>query len=172
MCGKFAPSVFHKSLYMKFSNHQIFKFLTAALVLAALPLNVDAHPSHLDQGQGLLAGIMHPLLGWDHVLAMTALGIWASIVGGKAFVSLPVGCISGMIAGAMATAAGVYLHRPDAAIALSLIIAGVVALFGPFRLRQAQAWAAICSVIVGFFQGFAHASEMPRLVNAVAFGTG
>ena len=31
---------------------------------------------------GFSSGFMHPLLGWDHVLAMVAVGLWGAFLGG------------------------------------------------------------------------------------------
>ena len=55
-----------------------------ALVLAALALApilgpgaAIAHPGHVLSGLG--AGLIHPFLGLDHLLAMTAVGVWAAL---------------------------------------------------------------------------------------------
>ncbi len=37
--------------------------------------SVFAHPGH---DAGMLSGFLHPLLGLDHLIAMLAVGIWAS----------------------------------------------------------------------------------------------
>ena len=45
----------------------------------ALPATAFAHPGH--EGHELTwdfgTGAMHPLTGWDHLLAMVAIGLWA-----------------------------------------------------------------------------------------------
>ena len=58
----------------------------AAFVLVALPTAALAHPGH---GGGELtwdfsAGFAHPFSGWDHLLAMVAVGLWATQLGGRA----------------------------------------------------------------------------------------
>jgi len=54
--------------------------LLLALSLCLLPSFAFAHPGH---GQGLLAGMAHPWLGLDHMMAMLAVGMWASQLGGN-----------------------------------------------------------------------------------------
>ncbi|MFM8545114.1 MAG: HupE/UreJ family protein, partial [Vulcanococcus sp.] len=50
---------------------------TAAGALALAPTaawaHVDAHP-----GGGFVAGLLHPISGLDHVVAMVAVGLWGA----------------------------------------------------------------------------------------------
>ena len=48
--------------------------------------------AHLQQGEagGLLTGLLHPLSGLDHVLAMVAVGLWGAQLGMPAIWVLPV----------------------------------------------------------------------------------
>ena len=55
---------------------------------------------------GLAAGFVHPLTGWDHLLAMVAVGLWAVQLGGRARWALPLTFVSAMILGAAAGIAG------------------------------------------------------------------
>ena len=47
--------------------------------------------AHTGQGEtaGFIAGIEHPVFGLDHLLAMVAVGLWAGLVGGRAFWAWP-----------------------------------------------------------------------------------
>jgi urease accessory protein len=49
----------------------------AALLLACLPLPALAHSGH-PEAAGLVAGLLHPLTGADHLLALLAVGIWSA----------------------------------------------------------------------------------------------
>ena len=60
--------------------------LTGATLLSA-PLLAQAHPGH---GGGLANGFTHPLFGWDHLIVMLAVGIWAAQQGGRSLWRLPV----------------------------------------------------------------------------------
>ncbi len=60
-------------------------FVTIALVFA--PSVAFAHPGH--GGHSLLAGFLHPFSGIDHLLAMTAVGLIAAQLGGRALWAVP-----------------------------------------------------------------------------------
>ena len=47
---------------------------------------------HMGDGAvgGFSAGFMHPILGWDHVIAMVAVGLWGAFLGAPALWVLPV----------------------------------------------------------------------------------
>src|SRR5262249_49206885 len=57
------------------------KALTAAALL--IPALAHAHPGH-SHAAGWVEGAAHPLLGLDHILAMVAVGLWATQIGGRA----------------------------------------------------------------------------------------
>ena len=42
----------------------------------------SAHPGH--EGAGFVHGLLHPLGGLDHILAMVAVGLFAAQLGGRA----------------------------------------------------------------------------------------
>ena len=48
--------------------------------------------AHMGQGEafGLLSGFLHPLSGWDHILAMVSVGLWGAQLGAPAIWVLPV----------------------------------------------------------------------------------
>ena len=50
--------------------------------LLCLPALAQAHPGH--STSGFAAGLAHPLHGLDHILAMIAVGLWATQLGGRA----------------------------------------------------------------------------------------
>ena len=51
-----------------------------ALALLAVAAPALAHTNR-DVGAGLLSGLLHPLTGLDHLLAMVAVGIWGTQLG-------------------------------------------------------------------------------------------
>nr|WP_231605166.1 HupE/UreJ family protein [Synechococcus sp. CBW1006] len=61
----------------------------AGVALALVPMSVwahaDAHP-----GGGFVAGLLHPISGLDHVVAMVAVGLWGAVLGPPALWVLPV----------------------------------------------------------------------------------
>lgn len=61
-------------------------WLLPLFLLAGVPL-AQAHPGH--GPAGFVTGFIHPLTGWDHLMAMLAVGLWASQLGGRARWALP-----------------------------------------------------------------------------------
>jgi urease accessory protein len=50
----------------------------ATIVSILLPSAAAAHVGQGDVGGGFLAGVLHPISGLDHVVAMVAVGIWGA----------------------------------------------------------------------------------------------
>ena len=60
----------------------------AAVVLVA---SADAAAAHVGGiPGGFASGFFHPLLGWDHVAAMVAVGMWGAFLGRPALWLLPI----------------------------------------------------------------------------------
>jgi urease accessory protein len=147
------------------------RFLIAALagLVAAAP--VAAHVGDGGSG-GFGVGFMHPLLGWDHLVAMVAVGLWGAMLGGAARWVLPLTFPLVMAAGAGLGAGDVALPGVEIAIALSAVVLGGL-----------LAWAArppvwLAALVVGYaavFHGHAHGAEVlargwfwPSLAGMVA----
>jgi urease accessory protein len=143
------------------------RLLLAAGVLVA-PGVAMAHPGHGPE-LGLYAGLAHPWSGIDHVMAMTAVGLLAARLGGRALWAVPAAFLGLMALGGMVTAAGLSLPFAEIAIALS------VAVFG-FTLASGLALPVLGAMaLVGafaLFHGHVHATEMPANVSALAYGMG
>lgn len=145
-----------------------FRSLSAALLLAAT-LPAYAHPGHQPASAGLIAGLIHPLLGADHLLAMLMVGIWAAQLGGRARWLLPASFIALMGIGAAAAMLGHAPPRIDAGIAASLLVFGLlVALRGRLPLPAALTLTAVFAL----FHGAAHGLELPVLARPGAYALG
>ncbi|WP_227499001.1 HupE/UreJ family protein [Marinobacter sp. ELB17] len=59
----------------------------------------SAHAGH-DAGTGFTSGLLHPMLGLDHLLAMAAIGFWSVRQNATLKNSTPLFVIGGMILGA------------------------------------------------------------------------
>jgi urease accessory protein len=104
------------------------RLLRIAFVAAPIALyssQVFAHPGH-DLGQTGLQGLLHPLSGVDHALAMLAVGLLAFSLGGRALWAVPLAFILMMAAGGMLGAAGVELVGVEQGIAASVLVLGVL----------------------------------------------
>ena len=65
--------------------------LTAAAALLTIAAPAFAHPGH--DGPGLAGGLLHPLTGMDHLLAMVTIGLFAAMRGGRATWAWPLGFV-------------------------------------------------------------------------------
>jgi len=136
------------------------KHRAALIALAFIPGLALAHVG-ADAGahHGLLAGLLHPLTGTDHLLAMLAVGLWSALTArGRAdAVRAPVVFATVLLAGAVAAALGLQLPGIEPMIATSVLVLGLLVASG-LRL---PAWAG--ALLVGafaFFHGAAHGQEL------------
>jgi urease accessory protein len=148
-------------------SRKAFRLLvTAALLLA--PSIAFAHPGHGAESS-LLAGFIHPFGGIDHLLAMIAVGLFAAHLGGRAFWAVPASFVAVMALGGILGAAVVSLPFVETAIALSVLVFGIVI----FTEMAPPVLAAMALVgIFAAFHGYAHGSEMPVNASAIDFGIG
>jgi urease accessory protein len=154
------------SYQLEDSMHRILLRLAAA-ILALAPVAASAHPGH--DGAGLVHGFMHPLSGYDHIIAMVAVGLLAARLGGRALWLVPASFVAAMTVAGLAASTGVALPYLEIGIVASVVVLGAVALFG-----VAMPIAAAMG-LVGFFavfHGYAHGVEMPETASAVAYGAG
>lgn len=82
--------------------------------LAGAPMETFAH--------GVLSGIGHPLLGFDHFFFVVAVGLAAAMIGRLA--SAPLGYLAGMVGGIALVSGGIALPGVELVIAASLIVLG------------------------------------------------
>lgn len=116
----------------------------------------SAHPGHAD---GFAGGLLHPLLGIDHLLALLAVGWWSSAPGMPRWWAPPLVFASSM-AGAALLTAGLGWHPPavELQIGLSLLILGLLVASARHRLPS---WVALplCGVLA-LGHGAAHGAEL------------
>jgi urease accessory protein len=136
---------------------------TAGFSTAALA-HIGDH-SHMSFPEGLL----HPFSGLDHMLAMVAVGLWASQLGGRALWLLPATFPVVMAVGAALGFGGVSLAWIEIGIALSVVVLGAMVAF------RAQPSLAVSVPLIGLFallHGYSHGVELPAEVSALSYGAG
>ena len=69
------------------------RWLVLALLLSLLPSGALAHVPEGGAGS-VMAGLLHPVTGIDHVVAMVAVGLWGAVLGAPAIWLLPGVCRS------------------------------------------------------------------------------
>jgi urease accessory protein len=138
-------------------------------MLLALPCAALAHVGQGDIGGGFLAGLEHPVLGLDHVIAMVAVGLWGAQLGQPAIWLLPVTFPVVMAFGGALGALGVAIPGIEIGIALSAIVLGA---FIAFCVRPPLAVAAVVVGVFAIFHGHAHGGELPESANSIAYSAG
>jgi len=114
-------------------------------------------------------GFNHPLEGWDHLLTMLAVGIWAAQMRGKAIWMLPLAFVSVMSLGGLAGAAGFAIPSAEGIILLSC------AVFTVLITRKICFSTKINLFIVAFFaffHGFAHGQEISASASLISYTLG
>lgn len=129
--------------------------------------------AHAHTGEGTLggfqSGFIHPIFGFDHLLAMLLVGIWGAQMGGKALWTLPVVFPLVMAVGGFAGAAGVPLPGTEVFIALSSVGLGICVA----TAWKPEEWVAMVIVgIFAIFHGHAHGTELPDAADGLAYGIG
>lgn len=124
-----------------------------ALLLIISP-SLMAHPGHAG---GFTTGLLHPLTGLDHLLAMVAVGMLGARCGGSAQWLVPASFMGAMLIGGLLALSGVALPGVEIGIALSVLAFGVlVALATPPKPVIACLMVAVFAVL----HGHAHITEM------------
>ncbi|MGV8996656.1 MAG: HupE/UreJ family protein [Parvibaculaceae bacterium] len=122
-----------------------------------VPSVAFAHPGHLHQ-MTLMQGFLHPLTGLDHVLAMTAVGMWAAQQGGRALWIWPLTFVTVMLGGGILGMEGFALPAIEPAIAASVFVLGLL-VAGSMAM---PVWAGAALVgVFALFHGNAHGLEAP-----------
>lgn len=141
-------------------------FAAAIVLLAASP--ALAHEGAGIAG-GFASGFMHPILGWDHVVAMVAVGLWGAFLGKPAIWLLPVVFPVVMAFGGALGVTGVPLPAVETGIAASAVVLGLVV---AAALRPPLWVAAVIVGVFAIFHGHAHGTELPDAANPVAYAAG
>lgn len=141
-----------------------------AFGLTALPAFAHLNP---EEHGSFMAGVSHPFFGADHILAMIAVGIWASQISvsqndRKALWIVPSAFVGTMAIGFLMAVYGVELPFVEPAILASVIGLGLLVAMAA-KLPTAAA-AAIVGVFA-LFHGHAHGGELGS-AGAFQFGIG
>jgi len=131
---------------------------------AHIGVNVGDH-LHL----GMVAGLAHPFSGLDHMLAMVAVGLWASQLGRRAVWAMPLTFPAVMAIGALAGFSGVVLPWVETGVAGSVLVLGVVV---ALALRPSLAVSISLIALFALLHGYAHGVELPASASAPSYGAG
>ena len=126
---------------------------------------------HEQQGQaaGFITGLLHPVSGLDHVLAMVAVGLWGAQLGAPAIWLLPVTFPLMMACGGFLGLVGVPLPAVEIGIATSAILLGAAV---ATQARPPLALAALLVAFFAVFHGHAHGTELPAGQSGLLYSVG
>lgn len=143
---------------------------TGLFVLAAGLLPALAH-AHTGQGStsGFGAGWAHPWSGLDHMLAMWAIGAWAALRGGRSVWMLPLLFVGFTLAGTLAGTVGSPMPLVELAIAVSVVVLGLLLATGA---RLSTPVAAVLAAGFALAHGHAHGTEMSAAAGGATYLAG
>ncbi|GAB4343642.1 MAG: HupE/UreJ family protein [Desulfobulbaceae bacterium] len=150
---------------MKFSRIIAIPFCLA--LFAALPGEALAHI--LKGETGFVSGVFHPVLGFDHLLAMLSVGIVSAQIGGRAIWTVPLTFVTVMGIGGFLGMHNIPVPGVEYGIALSVLILGVAVASGK-KINTLVAHLGVA--FFATFHGHAHGAEMPELADPVIFSLG
>jgi urease accessory protein len=141
--------------------------LAALLACAAAP--AMAHPGH--GSTGMEAGLLHPFLGLDHLLAMVTVGLWSGLALPRRAWGGAAAFLAAMTAGAGLAWAGVALPFVEGWITLSVVVFGLmVVLARPGRSTLATAGTLAAIAAFALSHGHAHGAEATGAAGAYLAG--
>lgn len=143
------------------------RFLPAILLL----LSVSPASAHIGLGTGFafVDGVIHPLMGVDHILAMVGVGLWAGLKGGNARWIWPLAFVTVMSLGGLAALQGIALPHTSALILASVV--GLGAVIGLGLLPPVAIGAVLCGLFA-IAHGHIHGTELPLGGSASGYMTG
>ena len=117
---------------------------------------------HTGVDGGILSGFLHPLLGLDHLLAMIAVGMLSTQIGGRAVWYVPAAFVGAMAVGGIIGIIGIPLPFIEYGITASVLILGLAILAdSKLPISAAMVFVAIFAI----FHGYAHGTELPEAAS-------
>ena len=141
--------------------------LLISLSMMCLPITALAHTGE-GSVNGLVDGILHPLMGIDHLLVMLAVGLWSMLRGGKVW-WLPACFLVMMTMGACLNFIGFVWLSADYAVAFSVLFSGLLILINP---QLTNRLASVLIAIFALLHGYVHAGELPMGIQAIDYSIG
>jgi urease accessory protein len=148
-----------------------FQAAMAVFLLLAIVSPASAHVAGHDAG--IVAGLLHPLTGADHLLALLGIGTWAACLAGsmdrRAAWAVPTTFLAFVAVGALAAFAGLPGLLLETGVTGSLVLIGLMI---ASRLRLPLVAAAASAAVFALFHGYLHAVEMPAAASPALYATG
>ncbi len=114
-------------------------------------------------------GFQHPLEGWDHLLTMIAVGIWAAQLRGVAIWMLPLTFVSVMSLGGLAGAASFAIPSVEIMVLLSGLVFSVLIVR---KVRFTTRMNVLIVAFFAFFHGYVHGQEISASASLISYTLG
>jgi urease accessory protein len=140
--------------------------LASAAAIAATPAL-----AHTGAGgtSGMMAGLVHPLAGLDHLLAMLAVGIWSALaLKGERRWLPPVIFMVAMLAGAGIALGGFALPAVETGIAVSVLVFGLMIASAGMGVGAGAGIGLVA--VFALLHGHAHGNEAVGALGAYMVG--
>jgi urease accessory protein len=144
--------------------------LTAGLLFSGL---LFAHPGH---GENFVGALMHPILGWDHLLTMLVIGMMVNSFTVKKGIWLPISFVTGFtiaaVVGANFTTLTNVASLINQATLATLVLLAVINGF-----NQTVSFKALLAILgsFGLIHGLAHGMELssnqPTIISGLIIST-
>ena len=136
-----------------------------AVTALTLALPAAAHPGHAPDS-GFVAGLLHPVTGVDHLLALLAVGLWSR----QQHRCLLAPTFLVMMALGAASSGGVVLPSLELSIAATVLLLGGLAAYAPRLNARMQPQMAVLTVgACAFVHGLAHGNELTGMASGFGF---
>jgi len=123
-----------------------------------------AHPGH-GLTTGFAAGFLHPLTGWDHLLVMLSLGVWAARRPQGQGWQLPVLFVLAMAVAALTAMTWLSVSMAELLVALSVLVMGTL-LLAEIKLSRSIQLAGVA--VIAAAHGYLHGVELGNHWAALA----
>lgn len=142
-------------------NRDMASALALSAAALAMPLPALAHhamgnSTPTNAFEGILSGLAHPVIGIDHLLFVLAIGVACYYFGHRR--ATPVAFLFGTLAGTVLHLLETNLAYPDAWVAMSLVVLGILLSGGNRFLKSKVAIGAFA--ISGIAHGYAYGESI------------
>ena len=146
---------------------------TARIALASAVLSVASTPAFAHVGiggtAGFAAGFHHPFSGLDHMTVMIAVGLWATLKGGRALWVWPATFVGIMLVGGALGMAHVPVPFVEPGILASVVALGLLV---ALAVDLPVAAGALIIGVFALFHGHAHGTEVAETMSGLTYMAG
>lgn len=143
-------------------------FWLGGMLTLLLPAVAQAHAGGGDTA--LITGLMHPVYGLDHLLAMVSVGVVSAQLGGSNIWRIPAAFVGAMTVGGALGLLRFTLPDAELGITASVVVLGMGIVLAH---RQMSPWPITGLVLFfGTLHGYAHGIEIPQAVSPALYTLG